>query len=85
MPPLGLRSDWENPEDQALVDDYFAWQAPRLLTLQDIDETLRHRLEISACRRAVELAAVFRLIPCILDHDRIEAARVEASLRHAAG
>jgi hypothetical protein len=33
----------------------------------------------------VELAAVFRLIPRILDRDSIEAARVEAALRHAAG
>ena len=84
MPPLGIRTDWENPADQALVDDYLAWRSPQLLTLQDIDETLRCRLETLACRRAVELAAVFRLIPRILDQDSIEAARVEATLRRAA-
>jgi hypothetical protein len=85
MPPLGLRTDWEDPGDQALVNDYLAWQAPRLLMLQDIDDTQRTWLERHACRQAVELAAVFRLIPRILDRDRIEAARVEAALRHAAG
>ncbi len=85
MPPLGLKTDWDDPGDQALVNDYLAWQAPRLLMLQDIDDTQRTWLEQHACRQAVELAAVFRLIPRILDRDSIEAARVEAALRHAAG
>jgi hypothetical protein len=85
LPPLGLTTDWKNPDERALIDDYLAWQAPRLLTLQDINDTQRAWLEQHACRQAVELAAIFRLIPRILDHDRIEAARVEAALRHAAG
>lgn len=85
LPPLGLKTDWKNPEERALVDDYLAWQAPRLLTLQEINDTQRAWLERHACRQALELAAVFRLIPRILDHDRIEAARVEAALRQAAG
>ncbi len=84
FPPLGLKSHWEDPETQALAADYFAWQAPRLLTLQGIDDQQRRYLEGLACRRAVELSANYRLIPRILDKARIEAARVEARLRVAA-
>ena len=52
--------------------------------LQHIDDEQRRALEAHACRRAVELAAGYRLIPCVLDHARIEAARVEARLRKSA-
>ena len=84
FPALGLTTDWENEQEQALVNDYLAWRSPQLLMLQGIDDAQRRWLEPLACRQAVELAAGYRLIPRILDPDRIEAARVEASLRIAA-
>jgi len=84
LPPLGLRTDWQDEQARELVEDYLAWRSPQLLMLQNIDDTLRSWLEPLACRQAVELAAGYRLIPRILDHDRIGAARVEAKLRRAA-
>lgn len=83
LPALGLKTDWQDERETELVDDYLAWQAPRLLMLQDIDDALRARLETLACRQAVELAGAYRLIPRVLDRGRIEAARVEAELRRA--
>jgi hypothetical protein len=84
FPPLGLKTDWGRDIERDLARDYLAWQAPRLLMLQNIGDDDRRWLEIHACRQAVELAAGFRLIPRIIDRDAIEAARVEARLRCAA-
>jgi len=84
FPPLGLKVDWSEPKARELAEDYLAWQAPRLLTLQGIADEQRRWLEPYACRQAVELAAAYRLIPRIIDHAAIEAARVEARLRVAA-
>lgn len=84
FPPLGLATDWPRASETELVRDYISWRAPRLLMLQDLDDGLRAWLEPLACRQASELAACHRLIPRIIDHDLIEAARVEARLRRAA-
>lgn len=84
FPPLGLKSDWTDDITRELATDYLAWQAPRLLTLQRIDDAQRQWLEQHACHRAAELAAAYRLIPRILDKARLEAARVEARLRRSA-
>lgn len=84
FPPLGLTTDWDEAHERALVEDYLAWRAPRLLMLQHIDDPTRRWLEPHACRRAGELAAAFRLIPRIIDRAAIDAARVEARIRHAA-
>jgi hypothetical protein len=84
FPPLGLKSDWTDDITRELAVDYLAWQAPRLLTLQHIDDGQRRWLEQHACHQAVELAAAYRLIPRILDKARLEAARVEARLRRSA-
>ena len=84
FPPLGLMTDWNDPQARELAEDYLAWQAPRLLMLQTIADEQRRWLEPRACRQAIELETGFRLIPRILDHAAIEAARVEARLRRAA-
>ncbi len=84
FPALGLTLDWKDRLARELAEDYLAWIAPRLLTLQRIDDEQRRWLEAQACRRAVELSACYRLIPRVLDRGRIEAARVEARLRKSA-
>lgn len=84
FPPLGLKTDWRQAQERALAQDYIDWQAPRLLMLPGLDDAQRRALEQAACRRAVELAAVYRLLPRIIDQGAIEAARVEARLRSAA-
>lgn len=84
FPSLGLKTDWADELARSLAWDYLDWQAPRLLMLPGLDEDERRRLEPLACRQAIELAAVYRLLPRIIDHGAIEAARVEARLRRAA-
>lgn len=83
FPPLGLKTDWGDEQCASLASDYLEWQAPRLLTLQSLDNDQRRIIEQAACRQAIELEANRLLIPRILDHAAIEAARVEARLRRS--
>lgn len=83
FPPLGLTTDWTDPDTRELVQDYLDWLAPRLLLLPSLSDELRARLEQAACRRAVELSTVYPLLPRIVDQAAVEAARVEAELRRA--
>lgn len=81
FPELGLARDWPERAQRQRADDYLAWCAPRLLLLQRIGNDCRAWLEREACRQATELAAGYRLLPAIIDRERIDAARVEARLR----
>jgi hypothetical protein len=85
FPALPLRMHWPDPDQQALVDDYLAWLAPRLLTLDGLDDRLRGELERAACAQAVLLAEHYALYPRVLQRERLDAARVEARLRRTAG
>ena len=83
FPELLLREDWDDPQDHALVQDYLAWLAPRLLTLPGLAPETRARLERLARRDAVAVAALHRLYPELCDPGLLKAARVEAALRAA--
>lgn len=85
FPEQLLRSHWPDDSEQALVRAYLDWQAPWLLMLQNLSDTTRDRLERAAGQRAMLLAESHTLFPKIMDQARIVAARVEASLRRAAG
>jgi hypothetical protein len=85
FPPAGLRGTWLRPDQSALAEDYLDWLAPRLLTLPQLPEALHRRLERAAAAQALLVAANFRLYPRVLDPGIIDAARVEARLRDAAG
>jgi hypothetical protein len=85
FPEQLLRSHWPDETEQALVRAYLDWQAPWLLMLQHLNDVTRERLEQAAGRRAMLFAESHTLFPKIMDHARIVAARVEASLRRAAG
>ena len=83
LPALGLTTDWPDEQTGTLVEDYLTWKAPQLLTLQSIDDELRGRLEREACKQAPRLAAIYRLLPRVIDRELLAAARVEARLRQA--
>jgi hypothetical protein len=85
FPEQLLRSHWPDETDECLVRAYLDWQAPWLLMLQHLSDATRDRLERAAGRRAMLLAESHALFPKVLDKARIVAARVEASLRRAAG
>lgn len=84
FPELPWQSAWASERDAALMADYVAWSAPRLLTLHSLSDTTRARLETAARSQAEAVDALFQLYPRILDRSLIDAARVEARLRRAA-
>jgi hypothetical protein len=84
FPELPWRTDWASERDAALMADYVAWSAPRLLTLHGLGDQTRAALEVAARRQAEAVDALFPLYPRILDRGLMDAARVEARLRRAA-
>jgi hypothetical protein len=84
FPELPWRMEWASDRDTALMTDYAAWCAPRLLTLHGLSDATRAELESAARRQAEAVDALFPLYPRILDRGLIDAARVEARLRRAA-
>lgn len=67
----------------AVLEDYLAWCAPRLLMLPLAGET-RIRLEKLAARQPIDMARFCRLYPTIVDTDTLNAVRVQARLMSAA-
>lgn len=84
FPELPWRERWGAERDEALMADYSAWSAPRLLTLHGLSDRTRAHLESAARLQALAVDALFQLYPRILDRGLVEAARVEARLRRAA-
>jgi hypothetical protein len=72
-------------DENRLLQEFFDWQAPWLLLLQNLAPSDRKHLESLAARRAMAVEKNHRLYPEILDPDTIRAARVEAALRGNAG
>lgn len=85
FPELPLRSDWPDPETQALLRDYLHWLAPRLLTLDTLGEATRRELEQAARLQALQMDDHHRLYPRVLQPELLDTARVEARLRRTAG
>jgi hypothetical protein len=71
------------PADCDLVGDYLDWSAPFLLMLPGIDDCTRDRLEHAARARALEVDALHRLYPKVLDIGLLKSVRVEARLRQS--
>lgn len=81
FPPLLLRQDWRDDMDTALVQNYLAWCAPRLLTLTNLDDVTRGWLEQEARSQALLIESYYRLYPKVVHKELIDTARVEARLR----
>lgn len=81
FPDFTVRHSWENEEITAVVSDWIQWSAPRLLTLQDLDDTTRDSLEHAARPNAMLVDETFRLYPRVINDDLIESARVEIRIR----
>jgi len=85
FPELLLRRQWESAASEELVTRYLEWQAPWLLALQTLSREVRAWLEQQACRQALRVAELHHSYPELIDAAAIQAARVEARLRLAAG
>jgi hypothetical protein len=84
FPPCLLREDWENEERQQLCDLYIRRIAPRLLMIQDLPQSVRHRLERAARDHVFDVERFYPLYPEVVDRSLLTAAQVEAKLRRAA-
>lgn len=85
FPELLVRADWNNQLEQSVIRDYHTWLAPLLLLLPGLTDANRAWLEAAACRQPAWIARVHRLLPCVLDRARLNAALVAARLEAAAG
>lgn len=83
FPELLLRQEWEADCDSALVEDYLNWLSPYLLTLQNISDQTRKKLEPLARSRAILVNDNWTLYPKVIDHAIIDAARVEVQIRQS--
>jgi hypothetical protein len=83
FPELLIREAWPSPDAEALVADYIAWCAPRLLALDNLSDRTRARLEPLACRQPLLVDTLYRLYPRVVDRELLDRARVEARLRRA--
>ncbi len=84
FPELLVREAWPVASHQQLVRDYHHWQAPYLLTHSDLAKNIRARLEPVACQQAERLYSVRKLLPEVLNKERVDAAMVEAVIRRTA-
>jgi hypothetical protein len=84
LPALPLAERWADRQAAGLAWDYLSWCAPYLLTLPDIGDAQRTRLEHAARARPLEVESQYRLYPKVVDRDLLNAIRVEARMRLAA-
>ena len=66
-----------------MVKDYVDWLAPRLLTLTNLPDGTRRRLEHAARGQALAVENHYPLYPKVIDQSLIDEARVEARIRRA--
>ena len=81
FPQFLLRTIGHDELHQVLIEEFFAWQAPWLLVLPELQNEVRGELEQQARRHALAVDKQYRLYPQIIDPAVINAARVEAMLR----
>lgn len=81
FPGFFIREQHADPALTALVKAFLQWQAPWLLLLQNLTQSVRYELEQYARAQALLVEQHFRLYPEVVDESFLRAARVEAMLR----
>ena len=83
FPNFLICEDWPDEDDRSLVQDYIAWIAPSLLSLQNLSKTDRDRLESYLNIQAVSVEHHWHLYPETVDEKKLTAARVQCRLQKA--
>ena len=83
LPCFLLSESWSNDEALSLVNDYIAWIAPSLLSLQHLGEAERDRLESHLNVQAVSIEHHWHLYPDVVDEKKLKAARVQCRLQRS--
>ncbi|MBT8119150.1 MAG: hypothetical protein KJN89_05480 [Gammaproteobacteria bacterium] len=83
LPGFLLSESWPDDESLSLVNDYIAWIAPSLLSLQNLAAAQRQRLESNLNVQAVSIEHHWHLYPDIVDEKKLKAARVQCRMQQA--
>ena len=83
FPPYLLTQEWSEHDHRRLADDFIAWTAPTLLTLQHLSTHNRGRLDRRLRVQARSIEHHWRLYPQVLDDNLLTAARVQCRLMDA--
>jgi hypothetical protein len=83
FPPFLLTLEWDDAAQRNIADDFVAWTAPALLTLQQLSARSRELLERRLCVQAQSIEHHWRLYPQLLDENLLKAARVQCRLMGA--
>ena len=81
FPSFLLSDNWPDEGDSSLVNEYIQWIAPSLLTLQNLTDVERIRLENSLNVQAVSVEHHWHLYPEMVDETKLTAARVQCRLQ----
>jgi hypothetical protein len=81
FPSFLINEEWPDEKDVSLVNNYIAWVAPSLLTLQNLGDAERVRLENSLNVQAVSVEHHWHLYPETVDEIKLTAARVQCRLQ----
>lgn len=81
IPEFLITEHWNDHSHQSLVSDYIDWISPSLLTLQNISQSARARLEQSLHIQAVSIEHHCNLYPEIINQDLITTARVQCRIQ----
>ncbi len=85
FPGLIAREAWNNQLEQSAISDYHAWVYQFLLMLPNLSDATRDRLEDQARARARWLLRTHRLLPKVIDPERINAILVAARMEAVSG
>lgn len=80
LPELLLATDLATPPLRQVMNDYHAWQAPRLLMLPYLNQNNRFELQKKALKQPQEVDRLHRLYPPHSDSQFVATARIAAQL-----
>lgn len=83
FPGFLLSASWTDEEHRSLVQEYIAWIAPSLLSLQHLSKDERGWLEARLNVQAVSVEHHWHLYPETVDEKKLTAARVQCRLQKA--
>ena len=81
FPSFLISDNWPDEGDSSMVNEYIEWIAPSLLTLQNLSDVERNRLENSLNVQAVSVEHHWHLYPEMFDETKLTAARVQCRLQ----
>ena len=86
FPELLVRENsWPQERDARLIREYHNWLAPDLLVHGDLTAGTRERLERAACSQPARLYRLRKVLPRIINEDRLKAAFVAAVIAASSG